>query len=619
MLFAWIPIAACCILGDSSNTVEMVEPPTMGDTVFIKAERNDFATVGKRQYRLTLSETPQILTQSLQQSAQFLKEYGISGAATISKRGADATQTQVLWNGLPINHPMLGMLDFNAGSTFGMDELVLIEGGNSAMYGSGSVGGTVLLNNLVHFDQPFKANLAVEYNSMANIQTGLQVSKSSKNTYFNIAYSHIQKENRFAFWDPMLQKNRNSENVQISLQNLRLVGAHKMKNHQLKAIVEQGFAERGLGFLYGSEKGLGQQFDAHYRGLLHYDWSRKKGHFTQKYGYVKDQLVYVESGGTGDTSNAIMHYFQSEWVQITRLGKLFLGFDYQIQQGKTRFYEETKTRILPALFTAIKGEMKKVDYLVNARYEFHEGVFTGGIGTQTSLNPYFKVKADIHKSFRRPTLNDLYWSTPSVTVAPLKPEIGWSAELGIICQYQKDLQKFQMEVTPFYRELNHPLIWLPRGTFWAAQNLHFGRYYGIQWNAVYDVIWGKHQWMIKQELEWVRTRVRYTEFSTPVNQIFIPDIMATGTLAWNYSSWRAHAQLIHTGNRYSATDNSQWLKHYSLISFEISYSFKPKKGAFTGPIFCGVGTQNATNVTYQNMPGRPMPPQNFYVKTSINF
>lgn len=285
MLLHVVHIAACLAsLGDTTLWVPEGDPIRTVDTVYIRADRSEFATVGRKEIRISNTTNAALLTQNLQQSAQFFKEYGTSGIATISKRGADATQTQVLWNGLPINHPMLGMMDFNSISAFGMDELVLIEGGNSAMYGSGSVGGTVMMNNRIQYKSPLKVAGNVLYNTMQNGQSGVNISKGWARTYVSLASSWLNRNNNFSFFDPVQQTNRESFNSQIEHQNIRLVAAHTYKSHQVKIISEIGRVNRGLGFLYGSERPLGSQSDLHARNLLQYDFHQKNLSFSQKIG-----------------------------------------------------------------------------------------------------------------------------------------------------------------------------------------------------------------------------------------------------------------------------------------------------------------------------------------------
>lgn len=617
MLHCVVHIAACLAsFGDSTCWEPAKIPVPMVDTVRIRAERIEFANIGRRELKLHQETGFGLLSQNMQEAAQFFKEYGVSGSATISKRGADATQTQVLWNGLPINHPMLGMMDFNGVSTFGMDEMILIEGGNSAMYGSGSVGGTVVLNNQIHFNSPLKLRINAEANSLGNLQSGFQISKGNNRSYINLTSSWMDRANDFDFFDPIKQAIRTSFNNHLTLQNIRLVAAHALRSHQIKVISELGRVDRGLGFLYGSNQALGQQSDLQSRNLVQYDYHQKRFHFSQKAGFTSDRLIYSETENSGDTSIANMWFLQTEIYKQTQWGRALLGLDYQIQEGKSKYYESTTQRILPAIFSAWKGEVGKTAYLMNARYEFKEQVITGGIGTQTPLTNGFSFKTDIHRSFRRPTLNDLYWQVSKRN--NLTPEIGWGTEIGILWhQTMIPGLDVKVELTPFYRELNNPIIWLPQGAFWAAQNLFFGRYAGVQIFTQLSKKNGTVSWHIREHFEWVRSAVKVQKESDYLHQIFVPDIMSTTQLKVALKWINLSVNWQKVGNRYTTTDNSSILPFYQLFSLETSFKSSIWGLLKNGHSQWSFGAHNILNAQYQNMPGRPMPPRNIYLKLNI--
>ena len=46
-------------------------------------------------------------------SSIFVKQYGRATLSTVSFRGTGPSHTQVTWNGMRINNPMLGMTDFS--------------------------------------------------------------------------------------------------------------------------------------------------------------------------------------------------------------------------------------------------------------------------------------------------------------------------------------------------------------------------------------------------------------------------------------------------------------------------------------------------------------------------
>jgi len=58
----------------------------------------------------------------------FIKSHGRGALATASFRGTAASHTQVTWNGININSPMTGMVDFSLIPVYVIDDMNLKHG-----------------------------------------------------------------------------------------------------------------------------------------------------------------------------------------------------------------------------------------------------------------------------------------------------------------------------------------------------------------------------------------------------------------------------------------------------------------------------------------------------------
>jgi iron complex outermembrane receptor protein len=75
----------------------------------------------------------------------FVKSYGRATLSTISFRGTSASHTQVTWNDMKINNPMLGMTDFSTIPAYFIDDASLLHGTSSVNETGGGLGGAVKL------------------------------------------------------------------------------------------------------------------------------------------------------------------------------------------------------------------------------------------------------------------------------------------------------------------------------------------------------------------------------------------------------------------------------------------------------------------------------------------
>ena len=95
----------------------------------------------------------------------YFKESGYGMVSSPSFRGTNASQTAVIWNGININSQLNGQTDFNTISTSGFSSVNIRSGGGSVQYGSGSIGGTIHLNNKLAFYKHFENAVKLSYGS----------------------------------------------------------------------------------------------------------------------------------------------------------------------------------------------------------------------------------------------------------------------------------------------------------------------------------------------------------------------------------------------------------------------------------------------------------------------
>ncbi len=607
-----IATSLCCSLSDTVQNVPV-------DTVYIQAQRLEFSQLGRVKLDLQPSQSSQNLQNALSSNAVFLKQYGISGSSTVSRRGADAAQTQVLWNGLPVNNPMHGMTDFNNISTFGLQEAFLIEGGNAALFGSGSVGGTVFLRSKLKFNEGFKAMASASLSQFDNKNASFDIQFSGKIHYFQTSWAQLNFKNRFTFDDPILKQSRIAENANLFQNTFRSVYGFKIRNHELKAVIEYVHNDRGLGQQIGSYLKLGSQKDENIRSVVEYQYNAGKWLFVNRLGYVQDLIKYYENTSKADSSIAQTPYLQVEMYKNWSGVRWLLGFDAQQQKAFSINYGSLNAkRVYASAFASATFKVKLADINVNARHEFYEQLPTFGLSASIPVKKMFQIKTNVHSTFRRPTLNDLFWTTNSTVTT--KSERGWGMELGLSKVVSGKSIDFQAEMTGYYRELNSPIIWVPNGWSWIATNFYKGQYYGIQYQLNLSKSLGKQKISLSSGGEWVHTKIQ-KQLETPIfAQIFIPDFMGYLKASVERKKWGLKLEIQHTGNRFIQTDNQAWISGYRLMNFSANLKsislLSPNNQHKLNADFL-FEIRNLTNSVYENMPGRPMPGRSFWIIMNI--
>ena len=77
----------------------------------------------------------------MQNSTAFVKSYGRATESTVELRGTSPAHTQVLWNGMRVNSPILGTLDFSTIPSSFIDQANILHGASSIPLTGGGLGG----------------------------------------------------------------------------------------------------------------------------------------------------------------------------------------------------------------------------------------------------------------------------------------------------------------------------------------------------------------------------------------------------------------------------------------------------------------------------------------------
>jgi len=593
---------------DTVSTVPVsgpgLDPVHISDTVRITAySRSKFLELGRSCTIFDLSpELANGLDLMLSQGV-FLKQYGVGGSSTIGRRGADATQTQVVWNGLPVNNPMLGMADFFNQQAGSMDRVELVEGGASTLIGSGSVGGTLYLNQFPHYGSKPVLQAFSEFGQFGRQSQLIKLQKGTSTWYSSTTLNHRFTRNDFAFFDPVWGENRTMDQASTEQWGWNQHLAFRPSPESpwsINAKAEQLVGERGLGQMWGRSAALGVQNDQTFRWVIESQYQSGIGVFLLRSGQTQNRIQFqdgVASTNHWDSSRSVARHLQLEYHVAVRDWEILAGQDALGIDAQTPTYQQEQAFL--ASFVALNRHSGPWHYSLQSRVEWVERLPTYSLSIERDVASG-QMRFNAHSSFRRPTFNDRFWNAEPTTV--LTPETGLGTEWGWHSALADRSMKWDWVV--YARELNAPILWLPtQAGFWQAQNLWKSRFVGLQgsWQ------WRWNHWEFHQRWDAVRSWLWASEQQAkPSQQVFVPNLNGVAALHYSVQSWRLGLRINHTGKRFVQTDNASALPAYQLVECQVQYQRASAPWALT------LGSENLTNVDYQNMPGRPMPPRTIY-------
>ena len=123
---------------------------------------------------------------------------GSTGKLTdIRLRGADPRHTLVLYDGIPLNGPWLGIYDFADFMGAGQNQVEVFGGPASSLYGSGAVGGVIQIRSAPEGDAP-RRSLFADYGEHATLRQGMTWDAPMGTGHAGISLTRLTSEGQVA-------------------------------------------------------------------------------------------------------------------------------------------------------------------------------------------------------------------------------------------------------------------------------------------------------------------------------------------------------------------------------------------------------------------------------------
>jgi vitamin B12 transporter len=563
------------------------------------------------------------------ESSLFIKSYGLGSLATTSFRGGSATHTAILWNGFNLNSPMNGLLDLSLVPNSFINNISIQYGGASALWGSGAVGGTIHLNNDVQFNKGITVLAGGSLGSFENYGQNFQIEISKPRWVTSIKLLNTSAKNNFEYYNTQLPLSPkvNQSNAELK-QNGLLVENYFRINESQKINVRfwYQYNNRNIPPTMLQAVNTSNQKDQTYR--ITSEWQKITGMFNYyaRVAYFNENLNYSNDAYDYQALNSAQTIIAETEAKINANKNHFfnVGINNTYTQAKSAGYQGEPIQNRLALFASYRFNSTNNKFLttLSARQQIIGNTltpFTFSAGSEYIFLKWLSAKANGSKVYRVPTLNDLYWN-PGGNIN-LLPESGYSEEIGLLLKLNSSKSKinFEFEPTVFNRNMDNWILWLPGQNYWTPQNIMKVWSRGMETRSELTI----HIINMKIKLAVLTNYVVSTsEKSTTENDgslnkqlIYVPMYSGTGKISFEYKNMILTCNQKYTGYRYTATDNSEFLKPYTLTNLYASYKITLNK--YTVNLF--VQANNLFNTQYQVLLNRAMPLRNYQAGLSIQF
>lgn len=570
-----------------------------------------------------------------QQSAAFVKSYGVNSMATVTFRGASAAQSAVLWNGVPINSPTLGMTDLSLLGTGLFDQVDLQYGGSTALLGSGSVGGALMLGNRIgRFEKSAMARAGVSAGSWNSKEVSAKARLANDAWEVSLQGAYQDALNDFDYTGVSGERKKMDHAFLKGKAFMGTVAYNLNKNkkqdwlHTIAAHVWWQRYFRQIPPALFESASVKEQDDAAVRTLLTWDLKTSRNVYYAKASFNTDRLRYEDGLALPSNQNTSYQLYQ-EYGFKTRIGEsqellLFSPLSFGLAKGKN--IDTDKRQFRPAVVVAYKVALAQSRVALNAmlRQEWDNGTIAPllpGIGGRALLYTSEKetsaqhiaisLLASVQRTYRLPSLNELYYNPGGNE--NLLPEQGWSEEIGFgldVHKNKEDEVRYtgSMQWTFFNREIKDWIYWLG-GAIWTPYNIASVHSRGVenktQWRAGLGRL-GECHFSLSYAYILSTTRASYFPGDGSIGkQIpYTPRYNGQINIGWSIGPFWINYNHTYTGYRFVTTDESQYLEPYQTGNVQLMARFPMGSGyAMSG--FLRV--QNIWDQSYQVVGGRPMP------------
>ena len=553
-----------------------------------------------------------------QQAQVFVKSYGFNGLATLSFRGASAAQSAVLWNGVPIQNAALGLADVSLLPVLFNSKVNVVYGGSAALWGSGNVGGALMLeNDAPVFESRHKVlDITGGAGSFGQYSGGLKGSYAWSKWYVATNVFLQTAKNNFPYANEV-GKQVNMANDHLDSKAAQLVIAHKFNDYNVASITAwwQQYEREippALFEPYSNKK----QNDGSLRILANWDRKKNAGLWYAKMALMQDEVKYQDEAVLLATDNKVYSYYQEVgWKQSFKdMGQLMVFMP--IHAAWLNQTDGNKVQDKEALAGAVNRKFfgDKLNVSLNARaesihnykpgVESREQVLLPGGSASYQLFKWCTLRINVQKTYRTPTLNELYYFPGGST--SLKPEQGWSEDAGYKVNFKVGRLLLHHDLSVFNREIKDWILWLG-GAIWTPHNIAQVHSRGVETENT--LFWHTGKWKFhfglntSYILSTTENSYIYNDGSIGKQIPYTPRYNGQANIGFEYRQVSFNYNHTYTGYRFMTNDESEYILPYQTGNIQAAVNTKVKNRAIQFSLQCN----NIWNNQYQVVANRPMP------------
>ncbi|WP_018343074.1 TonB-dependent receptor plug domain-containing protein [Cytophaga aurantiaca] len=598
------------------------------DIIHIKGYRYEDFSAGNKSIVIDstyLKQNPGSLADVLSnQSSVYIKSYGVSSIASISIRGGSASQTQTTMNGMIMNSPTTGQVDYSTIPSFVFTNLRVQYGSQVSLMGSGAIGGSIHLSNDADFVKRKQLSISYQQASFGSMLPILSTRIGDSIQQLYAAVYCKQTTNDIFYFDQGEKKQLNHAKQKQA--GMYLDYSRRIKNHTLKYWLWYQQFDKQIPGTIGVPFSDAQQYDRNWKQGLQWMYAKRRTVIQSRVGYQSDKMNYQS-----DTTN-IHSIINSQLIQAELEYRYQLNSNVLLLAGTQAIFQEASSdnfseptvhqnKIGFFLSSNIKLFNKKLILVPAIRKDWVNTwiPFTPSLGMDYHLCSAMKFHGLVSYNYRVPSLNDLYWNPGGN--ASLKPESGWGYEAG--AAFEKKIHKltFFQDVTIYTRIIKDWILWTPSYGIWTPDNIQQVWSRGLESETRLTIPVTNFMIQFRNSFAYTKSTNESDLASTDDRKgkqlIYVPLYKNSFTTAVNFKKINIGLIYNYTSWSFITSDNSDYINPYHLFDTYATFNFNVPKSKSTLSINARIN--NILNTSYEVVASRPMPLRNYQLTLSYTF
>lgn len=554
-------------------------------------------------------------------SSIFIKTYGNGSLATPSFRGTSAHHTQVEWNGISLNSPMMGQTDLAILPVSQFDGIEIIYGGAGLFNSSGAFGGIINLVSEADWNNRLNIDLAQSFASFDTYKTTLNVASGTQHFQSLTKANFSTSLNNFEYNNTDSNKVERQTNAACHQYGLSEDLFFRMgRKHFLSLKMWYSNNYRQIPPNISSENIYDpEEEDKSLRGIVEYKFLEKKYNITVRSALIDDYMNYRDSVEYIHKYYSSVNRIRFNWVGIRNL-TIKPGIDFTYDLVDSDSYEDVKTRTNAGLFgEVVYDASKKIKLSLVLREDLVDGdlmpfTFAGGIQYKPLKKFNWSMSANVSRNYRMPTLNDKYWYKSGNP--DLKQEQSVMVEAGNVFNFLTAENHLFMEgeLTGYYSWITNLILWQPvegNSYLWKPVNLATVHARGIEAGITLKYQIRKWSAGLNSNYTYCRSTNEKSEATTQDQEgkqlIYIPVHSFNSTINAGWKTFYVTYNFVYTSRRYTGTDNETYMPGYNLSNIFFGKNINLKNIILS----LQLEINNLFDLDYQSIVDRPMPGRNY--------